>query len=158
MLDGTMTVAEELAHFFLAPMTPAQATQLRRAAQRAKKVAQAGDTRGAIKELRRANPKVAEIVEREAQDRSWQRSDVIALIGMLIAALTFLQPYFSQGQELTEEDVVRIVEEARRQAGLDPVAAPPEEPQPGSPGPTELGPLDVDPPGRQPGSSAPAQR
>lgn len=92
--------------------TPAKVTKTRNAIKRAKKKAQGGDVVSAIHEVAVSNRQLGEAISALSKKQSgWSKSDVMALLGLMLAALTLLQGTIADRDRITEEDVRHIVEE-----------------------------------------------
>lgn len=92
--------------------TPAKVTKTRNAIKRAKKKAQGGDVVSALHEVAVSNRQLGEAISSLSKSQSgWSKSDVMALLSLLLAALTLLQGAIADRDRITEEDVRHIVED-----------------------------------------------
>lgn len=99
----------------------AQITMTRKSAERARQIARA-DPDAALAELAKSNALLADVLRAQAKTNRWSRSDIIAAIGVVIALLTLLvtvaPPRGGGPAEVTEEQVIRMIDEQLRNAGL----------------------------------------
>lgn len=111
-IDALRAVQGDLVRAMIsAEWTAARATQARHAVEAARTKART-DPDGAIEDLARSNPSIAAVVERSARSRGWSKSDIIALLTLIVAALTLLQGQLRSRDGLDANDIELIVDRA----------------------------------------------